>query len=70
MIPDYWHEACGALAQDDPVMAAIIAACGEETLVSRGDPFGTLLRSIVGQQISVKAADSIWARFSGALPAI
>ncbi|MBP8867187.1 MAG: DNA-3-methyladenine glycosylase 2 family protein [Propionivibrio sp.] len=70
MIPDYWHEACGALAQDDPVMAAIIAACGEETLVSRGDPFGTLLRSIVGQQISVKAADSIWARFAVALPVL
>jgi 3-methyladenine DNA glycosylase/8-oxoguanine DNA glycosylase len=33
-------------------------------------PFGTLLRSIVGQQISVKAADSIWARFAVALPVL
>ena len=70
MIPDYWQQAGTALAQNDAVMAAIIAACGDETLVSRGDPFGTLLRSIVGQQISVRAADSIWARFVAALPAL
>ena len=70
MIPDYWQQAGTALAQNDAVMAAIIAACGDETLVSRGDPFGTLLRSIVGQQISVRAADSIWVRFVAALPAL
>ena len=70
MVPDYWQQAGTALAQNDAVMAAIIAACGDETLVSRGDPFGTLLRSIVGQQISVRAADSIWARFVAALPAL
>ena len=68
MIPDYWHEARTSLAKDDPVMATIIAACGDEALASRGDPFGTLLRSIVGQQISVKAADSIWNRFAALLP--
>jgi DNA-3-methyladenine glycosylase II len=39
-------------------------------LVSRGDPFATLARSIVGQQISVKAADSVWARFSAAVGAV
>ncbi len=70
MVPDYWQQAGTALAQNDAVMAAIIAACGDETLVSRGDPFGTLLRSIVGQQISVRAADSIWVRFVAALPAL
>ena len=36
-------------------------------LVSRGDPFATLARSIVGQQISVKAADSVWGRFVAAV---
>ncbi len=36
-------------------------------LVSRGDPFATLARSIVGQQISVKAADAVWGRFVAAL---
>ena len=70
MVPDYWRQASTALARDDTVMAGIIAACGDETLVSRGDPFGTLLRSIVGQQISVKAADSIWARFAATLPGL
>jgi len=38
--------------------------------MSRGDPFVTLARSIVGQQISVKAADSVWARLITALPVI
>ena len=43
-------------------MAKLIRAYPEATLFSRGDPFQTLFRSIVGQQISVKAADSVWAR--------
>ncbi|MEI7432467.1 MAG: DNA-3-methyladenine glycosylase, partial [Betaproteobacteria bacterium] len=49
---------------------AIVARYSGGTLVSRGDPFSTLARSIVGQQISVKAADSVWARFVAALPAL
>ena len=70
MIPDYWRQASSELAQGDPVMAGLVAQFTTDTLVSRGDPFSTLARSIVGQQISVKAADSIWARFSATLPAI
>lgn len=31
--------------------------------MSRGDPFYTLMRSIIGQQISVKAADALWVKF-------
>ena len=69
-IPAYWHEASSELASGDLVMAGFVARYSGDSLVSRGDPFGTLVRSIVGQQISVKAADSIWARFAGALPAI
>jgi len=68
--PAYWHEASSELASGDLVMAGFVARYSGDSLVSRGDPFGTLVRSIVGQQISVKAADSIWARFAGALPAI
>ena len=45
-------------------MGALIAAYPDAILANRGDPFQTLLRAIVGQQISVKAADSIWARFA------
>ena len=66
--PDYWAHASSALAQDDPVMAALVAQYSELALTSRGDPFVTLARSIVGQQISVKAADSIWSRVAALLP--
>jgi DNA-3-methyladenine glycosylase II len=62
-IPDYWEQACAELAADDPVMAALIARYPGVGLTTRGDPFQTLARAIIGQQISVKAADSVWARF-------
>ena len=45
-------------------MAALIAHYPDAILANRGDPFQTLARAIVGQQISVKAADSVWARFA------
>ena len=68
--PNYWREASDELAAGDPVMAGFVELYSGDSLVSRGDPFGTLVRSIAGQQISVKAADSIWVRFSATLPAI
>jgi DNA-3-methyladenine glycosylase II len=61
--PEYWALACAELAEADPVMAALIARYPGVVLATRGDPFQTLARAIVGQQISVKAADSVWARF-------
>jgi DNA-3-methyladenine glycosylase II len=51
-------------------MAELVERHAGESIVSRGDPFATLVRSIVGQQISVKAADSVWARLIAALPAL
>ncbi|MBL8414169.1 MAG: DNA-3-methyladenine glycosylase 2 family protein [Propionivibrio sp.] len=68
MIPDYWQQASSELAQGDPVMAGLVERFASASLVSRGDPFVTLARSIVGQQISVKAADSVWSRLIAALP--
>lgn len=62
MVPDYWQQAADDLSSGDPVMAALIRQYAGLTLVSRGDAFATLARSIVGQQISVKAADAVWAR--------
>lgn len=62
--PDYWDEACRHLAKKDRVMKRLIPQFGEACLQSRGDPFTTLARSIVGQQISVKAAQSVWDRFA------
>ncbi|MFN3716597.1 MAG: DNA-3-methyladenine glycosylase family protein [Thiobacillus sp.] len=61
--PGYWKTACDELAAADPVMAALIARYPDCAPGTRGDPFQTLARAIVGQQISVRAADSIWARF-------
>ncbi|HYC38552.1 MAG TPA: DNA-3-methyladenine glycosylase [Usitatibacter sp.] len=64
MIPDFWHDATAHLGRRDKVLRKLIGRFPEPDLVSRGDAFQTLARSIVGQQISVKAAQSIWARFA------
>ncbi len=58
--PAYWQQAITELSAKDSALAGVIAQVGEQCIVSRGEPFETLLRSIVGQQISVKAAASIW----------
>ncbi len=62
LTPHYWNRAVAQLRSADPVMAKIIAGYPRQSLIGRGDPFGTLARSIVGQQLSVKAAASIWAK--------
>jgi DNA-3-methyladenine glycosylase II len=62
--PHYWDEACKHLSKRDRVMRKLIPQFGEGRLQSRGDAFTTLARSIVGQQISVKAAQSVWERFA------
>ena len=64
--PPYWDAATRALAERDVVMARLIADYPEIAVVRRGDPFTTLARAIVGQQISVKAAQSIWDRLVAA----
>jgi DNA-3-methyladenine glycosylase II len=60
--PPYWDDACRHLSKRDRVMRKLIAEHGSARLYSRGDAFTTLARSIVGQQISVKAAQSVWER--------
>lgn len=60
--PEYWDEACRHLSRRDRVMKRLIPQFGQARLQSRGDAFTTLARSIVGQQISVKAAQSVWER--------
>jgi len=66
--PEYWDEACRHLSRRDRVMRKLIPQFGEGRLQSRGDAFTTLARSIVGQQISVKAAQSVWERFTALVP--
>ncbi|MDO4795310.1 MAG: DNA-3-methyladenine glycosylase 2 family protein [Brachymonas sp.] len=67
LTPPYWAEACAHLSQRDRVMKQLVQQYGSARLESRGNAFVTLARSIVGQQISVKAAQSVWDRFA-ALP--
>ena len=61
--PDYWQDACKHLVKRDRVMKRLIPQFGDACMQSRGDAFTTLARSIVGQQISVKAAQSVWDKF-------
>jgi DNA-3-methyladenine glycosylase II len=66
--PEYWLAAKRALARSDPVLGGIIRSHPRVALARRGEPFFTLARSIVGQQISVKAAQSVWERLLAIAP--
>jgi DNA-3-methyladenine glycosylase II len=68
--PAYWTRATRELGAADPVMGGLIRRYRGLTLASRGDAFQTLARSIIGQQISVKAAQSVWDRFAAAVGAM
>lgn len=69
-VPNYWKQATRELSEQDPVIRKIAARSRGLTLRSRGDAFNTLARSIVGQQISVKAAESVWQKLIAAVPAV
>ncbi|TAH12185.1 MAG: DNA-3-methyladenine glycosylase 2 family protein [Curvibacter sp.] len=62
--PYFWEEACKHLVKKDRVMKRLIPQFGDACLQTRGDAFVTLARSIVGQQISVKSAQTVWDRFA------
>jgi DNA-3-methyladenine glycosylase II len=68
--PDYWPQATRELAARDAVLRDLIGRFRGLALGSRGDAFATLARSIVGQQISVKAAQSVWDRVTLRLGAV
>ena len=61
--PVYWHKAKKILSRRDPVLRKIIKKYNKGFLTTRGDPFFSLCRTVIGQQISTKAADSIWSKF-------
>lgn len=61
--PEYWDIAKEELSRKDVVLHEIINRFDDLELVSRGDLFYTLIRSVIGQQISVKAASTVWSRF-------
>ena len=62
--PDYWETAKKELSNNDIILSKIIHKYDDLELISRGDIFFTLIRSIIGQQISVKAASTVWSRFT------
>jgi len=61
--PAYWQRTKSKLCKRDPVLRKIIKKYNKGFLTSRNNPFFSLCRTIVGQQISTKAADSIWLKF-------
>ena len=61
--PKYWYKAKKILSKRDPILKKIIKKLNKGYLTSKDDPFFSLCRTIVGQQISIKAADSIWLKF-------
>lgn len=60
--PKFWNKAKVYLRKKDKRLGKIIESYPKDFLFSKSDPFMTLARSIVGQQISVKAAQSVWDR--------
>ena len=68
--PDYWQQAIGELAERDAVLRSLIERFRGLALATRGDAFTTLARSIVGQQISVKAAQSVWDKLAARLETV
>ena len=61
--PSYWYKAKRLLSKRDPILKKIIKKYNKGFLTTRNNPFFSLCRTIVGQQISTKAADSIWHKF-------
>lgn len=67
-VPEYWERAKKELMERDRIMAKLIPQFGDLHLVGKRDPFTTLARSVIGQQISVKSAEATWQRFMTLCP--
>ena len=61
--PTYWNKAKKVLSKKDKVMKKLILKYKDGSLVTRNDVFFSLCKSIIGQQISVAAADSVFLKF-------
>ncbi|QGZ54513.1 DNA-3-methyladenine glycosylase family protein [Paraburkholderia acidiphila] len=66
--PDYWDKACADLVKRDRILKKLIPKFGPVHLLSSDEPFVTLARSVVGQQISTAAAQALWQRVEAACP--
>ena len=58
--PAYWQDSLQYLTSADKTLGDVISQHKDYSITPRGEAYETLLRSIVGQQISVKAAASVW----------
>lgn len=67
-VPAYWAEAKAALMARDRIMNKLIPQFGDLHLRGHPDPFTTLARSIVGQQVTPKAADLAWGKLLAICP--
>ena len=65
--PAYWAKAVEYLKSTDPILSEIIDENLHPFLSPNGNVGNTLIKSIVGQQISVKAADSVWRKMEDLL---
>ena len=64
IVPEYWEDAKAHLSRVDPQLRVLIQKHEHPPLRSKGDLYETLVRSIVGQQISGASADAIWKRLT------
>ena len=62
--PAYWQKGKKVLSKRDPVLRKIIKKYKKGFLTTRNKPFFSLCRTVIGQQVSVASADSIWSKFS------
>jgi DNA-3-methyladenine glycosylase II len=62
-VPHYWTKGKRELSKKDPVIKLLITQFNKENLKIKNSPYKTLINSIIGQQISVKAADSVRKKF-------
>lgn len=62
-VPDYWDDAKIELMKRDRIMRKLIPQFGDLYLIGRDDPFTTLTRSIIAQQLTGQAADILWQKF-------
>jgi DNA-3-methyladenine glycosylase II len=69
-LPPYWAEAKAELMKRDRIMKKLIPQFGDMHLVGHPDPFTTLARSVVAQQVTAKAADAAWAKLLVLCPKI
>ena len=58
--PEYWQDSLNFLTKTDKALGNVINQFKDYSISSRGEAYETLLRSIVGQQISIQAASSVW----------